>query len=107
MYGVILFFHVLIAVILIIVVLMQQRGGGLSTVFGGGGAESVFGGGGVAPFMVKLTSILAAIFVITSLTLVLMTKPAKRKVPIQKKPAATQPITPFEKVFPESAKGGK
>ena len=105
MYGVILFFHILVAFLLVVVILMQQRGGGLSTVFGGS-SESVFGGGGAAPFMIKLTSILAAVFAITSLSLVLMTKARRAPVTPKEKPVPTQPV-PFEKAFPESAKGGK
>lgn len=71
--------HVLLSVILVVVVLVQQRTkGGLAGVFGGGGggggtgAEQIFGSSGVAPFMTKITSILGAMFLATSLLLVLL-----------------------------------
>lgn len=71
MYGIIIFLHLLVAILLVIVVLFQQpQKGGMANVFGGG--ESIFGGGGAAPFMTKLTSGLAILFMITSLTLVLL-----------------------------------
>jgi preprotein translocase subunit SecG len=72
MYGLVLAFHILISILLVLVVLIQQpQKGGMGTVFGGG--EAIFGGGGAAPFMTKLTTGLAVGFVITSLTLVLLT----------------------------------
>ncbi len=70
MLTVLLVIHFLVAVLLILVVLLQQpQKGGMSTVFGGG--ESIFGGGGISPFMTKLTSALAVLFMLTSLLLVL------------------------------------
>jgi preprotein translocase subunit SecG len=71
MYLFVLLVHILISFLLILVVLLQQpQKGGMGTVFGGG--ESIFGGGGAAPFLTKLTTGLAVGFVITSLTLVLL-----------------------------------
>jgi len=70
MFGLVIFLHILACVVLVIVVLFQQpQKGGVTSVFGGG--ESVFGGGGAAPFMTKLTSGLAILFMITSIVLVL------------------------------------
>lgn len=70
MYYVLIFLHVLVAALLVLVVLIQQpQKGGLGTILGG---ESVFGGGGAAPFMAKLTSILAIAFMLTSIGLVLL-----------------------------------
>ncbi len=116
MYGIIIFFHLLVAILLIIVVLMQQRGGGMSSVFGGGGGvESIFGGGGAAPFMIRLTAILATLFMITSLALVLLSvrQPRATGVLEQTKPVPTAPqtapqqapATPLRGAVPES--GGR
>lgn len=108
MYGVIMFFHLLGAAFLIIVVLMQQRGGGISSVFGGGGVESIFGGGGAAPFMIRLTAILATLFMITSLSLVLLSARRPRQTGILGKPKPIEtapplaPVSPFEGAVPES-----
>jgi len=62
--------HILVCVFLIVLVLLQPgKGGGLGSVFGGGSSDSVFGSSGAAPFLTKLTRLLALIFVITSLSL--------------------------------------
>ena len=73
MSGIILGLHILICTLLILVVLLQRsKGAGLSGVFGGGGAQTVFGGRGAAPFLAKATSILAILFMTTSLSLALI-----------------------------------
>jgi len=62
--------HILVCVFLIVLVLLQPgKGGGLGSVFGGGSSDSVFGSSGAAPFLTKLTRLLALIFVVTSLSL--------------------------------------
>ena len=71
MTGFILFIHIIACLLLIVVVLLQQsRGAGLSGVFGGGGAGSMFGGRGAAPFLTKVTTVFAVIFMLTSIILV-------------------------------------
>jgi len=91
---------------LVLVVLFQQpQKGGMGTVFGGG--ESVFGGGGAAPFMMKLTTGLGIVFVVTSLTLVLLSvnRPAapgrNRSVPTEQTPGPTAPTEPAPGGAPE------
>ena len=65
--GFILFVHVLVCVLLVISILMQAgRGGGLAESFAS--AESMFGTQTNA-FMVRVSTVLAAIFIITSLFL--------------------------------------
>ena len=62
--------HIIVCLFLIILILLQPgKGGNLGSVFGGGSSESVFGSSGAAPFLTKLTRLLALIFVITSLSL--------------------------------------
>lgn len=62
--------HLIACVLLIIVVLMQSsKGGGLSGSFGGMGGQTIFGGRETASFLSKLTTYLAVIFMVTSLTL--------------------------------------
>ena len=62
--------HIIVCIFLIVLVLLQPgKGGGLGSVFGGGSSDSVFGSSGAAPFLTKLTRLLALIFVITSLSL--------------------------------------
>ncbi len=64
-----LILHITVTILLVISVLLQEsKGGGLSGVFGGGG-QSVFGGQGANEFMTKVTSVLAILFMLTSLLL--------------------------------------
>lgn len=62
--------HVLVCVFLILVILLQAgKGGGMGAAFGGAGAQTVFGGRGAQTLLGKVTSVSAAIFMITSVTL--------------------------------------
>jgi preprotein translocase subunit SecG len=62
--------HVLVCVFLILVVLLQAgKGGGMGIAFGGAGSQTVFGSSGAGNFLTRLTSITAAVFMLTSLGL--------------------------------------
>lgn len=63
----ILVLHILVCVVLIILVLLQAGREGMGVIFGGGGNNSVFGSAGAGGVLVKLTSFLAVLFVVTSL----------------------------------------
>lgn len=68
-----LILHVLSCLILIFVVLIQHgRGAGMGVTFGGS-SETLFGSAGPTSFLHKLTTIVAVIFMITSLSLSLFT----------------------------------
>jgi len=61
--------HVFVSIFMILVILLQpSKEGGLGGV-GGGTSASVFGGRGSATFLSKITTVCAAIFMITSLSL--------------------------------------
>ena len=66
--------HVLNSLLLIVVVLLQSsKGGGLAGAFGGGGGtDAVFGGRGAGTFLSKATTVLAVIFMLTSLSLTVL-----------------------------------
>ncbi len=70
MFTFLLVIHVIVCLMLIAVVLMQSGKGGLGSAFGGG--ESFFGGRGAAPFLATATTVLAVVFMATSLTLALI-----------------------------------
>ena len=76
MATVILGIHILISVTLILVVLLQSgKGGGLAGAFGGGGGVgAVFGGQAAGDFLTKATRYLAIGFMLTSLTLAMISK---------------------------------
>lgn len=73
MYTVILALHVFVCVLLILAVLLQNnKGGGLGAAFGGGTDSNVFGPGAPANIMNKITTAIAACFLVLSLVLALM-----------------------------------
>ena len=67
MEKIILGLHITICVVLVIVVLLQSGKEGMGVIFGGGNT-SVFGSGGAGGILAKLTTLMAVIFVITSLS---------------------------------------
>ena len=70
MFSFMVIFHIVVCIVLILSVLLQSgKGGGLSSAFGGGGAGGgmagqMFGGRGAATFLSKITSIVAALYMI-------------------------------------------
>ena len=62
--------HVLLAVVLIILVLLQHgKGADMGAAFGSGSAGSLFGASGSANFLSRATSMVAAMFFATSMSL--------------------------------------
>ncbi len=60
--------NVTLAIILVILVILQQgKGSDLGSAFGGGSSNSIFGAVGPSNFLGKITSIIAAIFLISCL----------------------------------------
>ena len=72
MYVLVMIVHVIVCLVLILVVLLQAgRGGGFSDMLGGGQPQSLFGTQTNA-FMMKATEVCAILFIVTSLTLGMM-----------------------------------
>ncbi len=70
MYSLVIGIHIFVAVMIVIAVLLQQgKGGGLGSSMGGGGANTLFGSSGGSNFFTKLTTGLAVVFMITSISL--------------------------------------
>ena len=60
--------NITLAIILVILVILQQgKGSDLGSAFGGGSSNSIFGAVGPSNFLGKITSIIAAIFLISCL----------------------------------------
>jgi len=102
-----LLLHVLVCLLLVVVILLQSsKGGGLAGAFGGmGGAGAVFGGRGAASFLTRATTILATIYVLSSLGQGLLSKrqtaphsviqeAAQQQIPTTSSPAASLPGLP-------------
>ena len=65
--------HLLVTLGLILIVLLQSgKGADIGAAFGGGSSQTVFGGRGAATFLSKLTSALAILFMLTSLSLTIL-----------------------------------
>lgn len=63
----ILTLHIIVCVLLVILILLQSGKEGMGVIFGGGNT-SVFGSSGAGGILAKLTTLMAVIFVITSLS---------------------------------------
>src|SRR6516225_4334762 len=98
MWYLLLTVHYLVCVFLIIVVLLQSgKAADLAGAFGGMGSQTVFGPRGSATVLSKATTIAAAVFMLTSLSLSIMATRAGKSSPsiLDKlsKPAQTAPAT--------------
>ena len=72
MYTFLMVFHVFASIVLILVILMQAgRGGGMSEIFGGSSPKTIFGTS-AAKFLTKATAACAIVFIITSLSLAVL-----------------------------------
>jgi preprotein translocase subunit SecG len=72
-YYLVMTLHVIACFFLIAVVLLQQgKGQDLASAFGGGGSQAAFGPRGSATVLSRATTILAGLFMVTSLTLSVM-----------------------------------
>ncbi|MGB9699000.1 MAG: preprotein translocase subunit SecG [Thermodesulfobacteriota bacterium] len=102
--------HVVICFLLIMIVLLQTgRGADIGAAFGGGSSQTLFGSAGPGGFLTKITTGVAIIFMITSISLAYVsshktgssiiketqpkkTVPAPPPVPVEK----GTPITPAQ-----------
>jgi len=95
--------HILAAIVLVGVVLIQRgQGADIGASFGGGGAQTLFGSRGSGSFLGKLTGALAAVFMLTSLTLAFFSQQKVGSV-VEKKLAAPLPV---QQEAPPASKGG-
>jgi preprotein translocase subunit SecG len=111
-YYVVVGLHVVACLFLIGVVLLQQgKNQDLASAFGGGGTQTAFGPRGSANVLSRATTILAGVFMITSLALSMLRPksssfldqvqtpaaspaPAASALPVPAAPAATAPAAP-------------
>ncbi|WP_298032369.1 preprotein translocase subunit SecG [uncultured Desulfovibrio sp.] len=97
MQTLILTLHIIVCVLLVILVLLQAGKEGMGVIFGGGNT-SVFGSGGAGGILAKLTTLMAIIFVVTSLsyTYVTSSRPSSESTILNVKieePAASAPAS--------------
>lgn len=73
LYGIVIAIHVIASLILIAVILLQAgRGGGLSESFGGSSTQTIFGTK-TNVFLARATTVSAIVYILTCLTLGVMT----------------------------------
>ena len=98
--------HVLVALALILVVLLQVgKGQSIGAAFGGASSsQTIFGSRGPATFLSRLTTVAAAVFMITSLSLAYFSAHrGQSSVILDQAPAATdQPAAPAPPIAPEA-----
>ncbi|WDN89683.1 preprotein translocase subunit SecG [Desulfosarcina sp. BuS5] len=65
--------HVIVCIALILIVLLQTgKGADMGAAFGGGSSQTLFGSSGASTFLGKATTIVAVVFMITSVGLAYM-----------------------------------
>ena len=87
--------HVIVCIALILIVLLQTgKGAEMGAAFGGA-SQTVFGGAGPAPFLTKITTGAAILFMITSLALAYVSsKPSASSLMKGVKPSPAAPVAP-------------
>jgi preprotein translocase subunit SecG len=92
MTTIVVIIHIIVSLALISIVLLQHgKGAGIGAAFGGS-SQTVFGSTGAAPFLAKLTAIVAILFMCTSLGLTFLGRQQEPSVMQGAKPAATQKV---------------
>lgn len=90
LYYLVLILHLIACFFLIAVVLLQQgKGQDLASAFGGGGTQAAFGPRGSATLLSRVTTGLAAVFMITSISLAVLKQ--KQSSVLDQIPAAATP----------------
>lgn len=104
-YYAVLTLHIVACLFLIAVVLLQQgKGQDLASAFGGGGTQTAFGPRGSANVLSRATTILAGVFMVTSLGLSML-RPKEASV-LDSLPAASASPSPAASGSPSPAAGG-
>ena len=70
MSTILIFVHVIVCIALIMIVLLQTgKGADMGAAFGGGSSQTLFGSTGASTFLSKATTVVAIVFMLTSLVL--------------------------------------
>jgi len=103
MYTALIVLHVVVAFIMIGVILLQSgKGAEIGAAFGGS-SQTVFGARGASTLLSKLTAICGAIFMVTSLSLAILSKQRNYASPLgldKPVPTQTAPAVPAPQAVP-------
>ncbi|MEW6379030.1 MAG: preprotein translocase subunit SecG [bacterium] len=98
MYSALIAVHLIVSVIMILVVIFQSgKGSEMGAVFGGGASQTAFGSQGAAGFLEKTTVVCAVIFMVTSLSLAVLSSNKQKSLVEDVAPP------PVEQSVPQSA----
>lgn len=101
--------HVVACIAIIMVVLLQTgKGSDIGAAFGGGSSQTLFGSTGASTFLSKATTVIAIVFMITSLSLAYMSGNRSKssimkdvKIPVEQKAAQdSTSASPSEQAAP-------
>ena len=98
MHTAIIVLHVLCTLFLILVILLQTgKGAAMGSGLGAGSSQTMFGSSGAGNFLTKMTTAIATLFMITSLSLGIMSTQEKSKsiMPGVESPAAANSSEPI------------
>jgi preprotein translocase subunit SecG len=97
MFTLVVVIHVIVCIALILIVLLQAgKGASMGAAFGGS-SQTIFGSTGATPFLAKLTTGVAVLFMLTSLFLAFMSGPQTGKSIVKPAaPAADQKPAPVQ-----------
>ena len=107
MTSVIIVIHLLLAIVLVGLVLMQKSEGGMGSMGGGGSSGSGGMGGfmsvrGTANLLTRATGVLAALFMVSSMTLAILSDSGRDSGSIlDQTPPPAQPIVPSAPSVPQ------
>lgn len=102
-YGFLIFLHIIVAALLVTVILLQSgKGGGLAGSLGGGVSTAMFGGQGADKVMTRLTTGLAAAFMILAILISIAGSPevGQQDSVVRERAAQTEtlPLRPLNQV---------
>jgi preprotein translocase subunit SecG len=100
--------HVIVCIAIIMIVLLQTgKGADIGAAFGGGSSQTLFGSTGASTFLSKATTVVAVIFMITSLSLAYISAHRKgssvmtdAKAPVEQKTEQTGDVVPKQETTP-------
>jgi len=95
MHTAIIVLHVICTLFLILVILLQTgKGAAMGSGFGAGSSQTMFGSSGAGNFLTKMTTAIATLFMITSLTLATMSSKEKSRSIMPEEETPTAAILP-------------
>ncbi len=93
--------HILVCLALIMIVLLQTgKGASIGASLGGGSSQTLFGGSGASTFLSKATTIIAVVFMLTSLVLAYISGHSSQSSIMTEITAPVEQALPIEQTVP-------